>query len=61
MGLAKFTRKRRKKRRKREYGQVHFQDGANLAFESRPAQWATLDELLEKLMFLAVSGDGMPE
>jgi hypothetical protein len=26
---------------------------------SRPAQWATLDELLDKLIFLAVSGDGM--
>ncbi|KAF9015183.1 ras guanine nucleotide exchange factor domain-containing protein [Cyathus striatus] len=25
--------------------------------ESRPAQWATLDELLDKLLFLAVSGD----
>ncbi len=24
----------------------------------RPAQWATLDELLDKLLFLAVSGDG---
>lgn len=27
--------------------------------QSRPAQWATLDELLDKLLFLAVSGDGM--
>lgn len=26
---------------------------------SRPTQWATLDELLDKLLFLAVSGDGM--
>jgi len=25
---------------------------------SRPTQWATLDELLDKLLFLAVSGDG---
>ncbi|THV04927.1 ras GEF [Dendrothele bispora CBS 962.96] len=25
--------------------------------ESRPAQWATLDELLDKLLFLAISGD----
>lgn len=25
---------------------------------SRPTQWATLDELLDKLIFLAVSGDG---
>ena len=25
----------------------------------RPVQWATLDELLDKLLFLAVSGDGM--
>lgn len=25
--------------------------------ESRPAQWATLEELLDKLLFLAVSGD----
>jgi hypothetical protein len=25
---------------------------------SRPAQWATLDELLDKLLFLTVSGDG---
>ena len=24
----------------------------------RPVQWATLDELLDKLLFLAVSGDG---
>jgi hypothetical protein len=24
----------------------------------RPTQWATLDELLDKLLFLAVSGDG---
>lgn len=29
------------------------------AKQSRPAQWATLDELLDKLLFLAVSGDGM--
>jgi hypothetical protein len=29
------------------------------ARQSRPAQWATLDELLDKLLFLAVSGDGM--
>jgi hypothetical protein len=27
------------------------------AKQSRPAQWATLDELLDKLLFLAVSGD----
>lgn len=27
--------------------------------QSRPAQWATLEELLDKLLFLAVSGDGM--
>jgi hypothetical protein len=26
--------------------------------ESRPTQWATLEELLDKLLFLAVSGDG---
>jgi hypothetical protein len=26
---------------------------------SRPTQWVTLDELLDKLLFLAVSGDGM--
>lgn len=26
--------------------------------QSRPVQWATLDELLDKLLFLAVSGDG---
>lgn len=25
---------------------------------SRPVPWATLDELLDKLLFLAVSGDG---
>jgi hypothetical protein len=28
-------------------------------FVSRPAQWATLEDLLDKLLFLAVSGDGM--
>jgi hypothetical protein len=26
---------------------------------SRTAPWATLEELLDKLIFLAVSGDGM--
>lgn len=26
--------------------------------QTRPIQWATLDELLDKLLFLAVSGDG---
>lgn len=30
-----------------------------LTSSRRPAQWATLDELLDKLLFLAVSGDGM--
>ena len=27
-------------------------------WESRPTQWATLEELLDKLLFLSVSGDG---
>ena len=29
-------------------------------YSRRPAQWADLDDLLDKLLFLAVSGDGAP-
>ncbi|RDB28973.1 Ras guanine nucleotide exchange factor P [Hypsizygus marmoreus] len=32
-------------------------DGKEKGKESRPGQWASLDELLDKLLFLAVSGD----
>lgn len=31
---------------------------AEACVESRSVQYATLDELLDKLLFLAVSGDG---
>ncbi len=56
-----FERIRRKvKTRNREFMIPHELPETDV-LPSRPAQWATLEELLDKLLFLAVSGDGMKD